>query len=197
MHLKTIHNYIHLFKFDLDKEKLLDSSKKIYKLVENNFKNNETNHQIKSTLTTKLYESYNYLMYPFDEVHNLYTNIKTSFDILKDGSEKKYYIQCWLNYYKKGDFIDWHYHWGKEKETWHGFYCLDCEPSFTSYKIPNFKDAINIYSEDNLMVISKSNGDEHRTWPWEYDKPRITIAFDIVPSNHIKYDKWLNHWLPI
>ena len=29
------------------------------------------------------------------------------------------------------------------------------------------------------MVISKSNGDEHRTWPWQYDRPRITIAFDL------------------
>lgn len=194
MYLKTIHNYIHLFKFSLDKNKLIHSSKNLYELVKNNL---YTNQQIKSTISTDLYERYNYLMYPSDEIHKLYTEIKTAFDSLKDDPNKKYYIQCWLNYYNKGDFIDWHCHWEKEKETWHGFYCLDCEPSFTSYKLPNIKDPINIYSEDNLMVISKSNGDEHRTWPWEYDKPRLTIAFDIVPYEYINYKQWTNHWLPI
>jgi len=194
MYLKTIHNYIHLFKFSLDKNKLIHSSKNLYELVKNNL---YTNQQIKSTISTDLYERYNYLMYPSDEIHKLYTEIKTAFDSVKDDLNKKYYIQCWLNYYNKGDFIDWHSHWEKEKEAWHGFYCLDCEPSFTSYKLPNIKDPINIYSEDNLMVISKSNGDEHRTWPWEYDKPRLTIAFDIVPYEYINYKQWTNHWLPI
>jgi len=194
MYLKTIHNYIHLFKFNLDKNKLIHSSKNLYELVKNNL---HTNQQIKSTISTDLYDKYNFLMYPSGEVHKLYTEIKTAFDSLKDDPNKKYYIQCWLNYYNKGDFIDWHSHWEKEKETWHGFYCLDCEPSFTSYKLPYIKDLINIYSEDNLMVISKSNGDEHRTWPWEYDKPRLTIAFDIVPYEYINYKQWTNHWLPI
>ena len=194
MYLKTIQNYIHLFRFSLDKNKLIDSSEKIYELVKNNL---HTNQQIKSTISTDLYEKYNYLMYPSNEVHKLYTEIKTAFDSVKDDPNKKYYIQCWLNYYNKGDFIDWHSHWEKEKETWHGFYCLDCEPSFTSYKLPNIKDNINIFSEDNLMVISKSDGDEHRTWPWESDKPRLTIAFDIVPYEYLNYKQWTNHWMPI
>jgi len=197
MHIKTIHNYIHLFKYNLDKERLLDSSKKIYDLVKENFSKDKKEFTEQSTLSTQLFKSYNFLLYPLDQVHDLYTNIKESFDSIKDDPKEKYYIQCWVNYCQKGDFIDWHRHFDKERKTWHGFYCLDCEPSFTTYKLPDLNETVNVYSENNLMVISKSDGDEHRTWPWEYDKPRITIAFDIVPGHHIKYDKWLNHWIPI
>jgi hypothetical protein len=197
MHIKTIHNYIHLFKFNLDKQRLLDSSEKIYQLVKENFSNDKKEFTEQSTLSTQLFKSYNFLLNPLDQVHELYTSIKNSFDNIRDNFEKKYYIQCWLNYYQKGDYIDWHRHFDKERETWHGFYCLDCEPSFTTYKLPDIKEEVNIYGEDNLMVISKSNGDEHRTWPWQYDRPRITIAFDIVPNYSLIYNKWLNHWIPI
>jgi hypothetical protein len=94
--------------------------------------------------------------------------------------------------------------WQPEYESWHGFYCIDVEPdSYTTYRVfgrvPE-KDDIVIHSKDNLLVISKSDGDFHRSSKWENeDKPRITVAFDIIPShklvegNHVS----LNHWIPI
>ena len=60
-------------------------------------------------------------------------------------------------------------------------------------------EEIDIISKNNLLVISPSAGDQHRTWPWEGNgEPRITIAFDIVPESKFPsaIDK-MNHWIPI
>ena len=70
--------------------------------------------------------------------------------------------------------------------------------SYTTYRLPNKFEPVNVESENNLLVISKSAGDTHRTWPWEYaDRDRITIAFDIVPRPHFNPEAWLNHWVPL
>ena len=136
-------------------------------------------------------------MYPFDEFYDLYQEIKTFF-YESSISEEQHYIQCWMNIYRKGDFIDWHTHWPKEKNSWHGFFCVDCEPSYTTYRLPNRYEPVNVTSENNLLVISRSNGDTHRTWPWEYaDRDRITIAFDILPRLEFHPEAWLNHWVPL
>jgi hypothetical protein len=113
-------------------------------------------------------------------------------------------MQAWLNVYRTGEFIDWHSHWPAEFESWHGFYCVDVEPnSSTTYrlfgKIPE-KDDIVVTSQDNLLVISRSDGDYHRSSEWNNpDKPRITVAFDIIPMSKLyerrNYEK--NHWIPI
>ena len=151
----------------------------------------------KTPATTNVFSSYNLLMYPFDELHELREEIEKFFhECCID--EKKYYIQCWMNIYKKGQYIGWHKHWAPEDNSWHGFFCVDCEPSKTTYKIPGKHDEFDIVSENNLLVISKSNGDMHRTWPWDQaDRDRITIAFDIVPKDKVDPEVWLNHWLPI
>ena len=87
-------------------------------------------------------------------------------------------------------------------ESWHGYYCVDVEPSKTSYKLEKNGKIVHVQNEDNLLVLSKSLDDQHRTWAWEYDHPRITIAFDILPASNIlnfegenKMGK--NHWIPI
>jgi hypothetical protein len=137
-------------------------------------------------------------MYPLYGFHDLYKNIQTVFKQIAQTDEP-HYIQCWLNVYNKGDFIEWHKHFPPQVQSWHGFYCLDVEPgSYTSYRVPHLNHVTDIPSQDNLLVITRSAGDEHRSseWPFE-DRPRITIAFDILPQRHIWWDQWLNHWIPI
>jgi hypothetical protein len=195
--LVVIHDYIYLKKFNLNLQKLKNSSNILYNLVKNNFINNKKDYIKKSTLSTELFSSYNLLMYPLDEFYELYLEIQKTFQILNKNKEN-HYIQCWLNYYQKNEFIEWHNHWKEQNESWHGFFCVDCEPSITSYKLPNVVEQIDIHNKNNSLVLSKSDGDEHRTYPWEFDdRPRITIAFDIVPKKYIRYDEWLNHWIPI
>ena len=62
-------------------------------------------------------------------------------------------------------------------------------------------DVLNGLKEVDVF-LSKSLDDQNRTWAWEYDHPRITIAFDILPASNIlnfegenKMGK--NHWIPI
>jgi hypothetical protein len=76
---------------------------------------------------------------------------------------------------------------------------VNVKDSITSYRIPPNGGLININCADDLLVISKSDGDTHCTsdWTHENDK-RITIAFDIVPAPFIASQKMLlNHWIPL
>jgi hypothetical protein len=193
----TYEDYVITEKFNLDLIQLKASCYSLYDLVQENFSENKKDFTAQSTLTTQLFSSYNLFMYPYNGFYELYQEIKTFFEPYKD-KDKNYYIQCWLNFYREGDFINWHGHWHENAKSWHGFFCVDCEPSKTTYRIPGVKNDIDVISKNNLLVISRSDGDSHRTWPWPYsDRPRITIAFDILPSEYIEPTQWLNHWVPL
>ena len=54
-----------------------------------------------------------------------------------------------------------------------------------------------MYSKDGYLMVSQ-NGDKHSTQPWEYEQPRITLAFDVAPESEINpYDFHPNHWTPL
>jgi hypothetical protein len=200
--MKVYEDYVITNKLNLDLIGMKNSCHLMYDIINKKFNTDKIQGGYKdnsglSPLSTNLFNQYNLLLYTFEGFHELYNEIKYMFNQC-NPSTKKYYIQCWLNIYKKGNFIDWHNHWLPEFNTWHGFYCVDCEPSKTTYKIPNVSDPLDIVSENNLLVMSRSDGDQHRTWPWENeDKDRITIAFDIVPANQVDNNNWVNHWIPI
>jgi hypothetical protein len=202
------HNYVHTKNLNLNLEEIRTSCDYMHALVSKNFVvlektgNQLLEEQLKpywgnAPASTRSYGSYNLLLFPYNGFHKLYEEIRTTFrEIVPEGN---YYIQCWLNSYKKGEFIDWHGHWQSEYISWHGFYCVDVEPSKTTYRIQGFPD-LEVNSEDDLLVLSPSGKDEHRTWPWHDEtRPRITIAFDIVPGEFLdpteKHN--FNHWIPI
>ena len=197
--IELVEKYIFKCKLNLNLNELNTSSDIMYHFIKKNFSNNRADYAGKSTLTTKLYSSYNLLLYPLPGFHELYNEIKDVFHKVNPSSNEKYYMQCWLNYYQKGDFIDWHKHWEPESKSWHGFYCVNAESSYTSYKLPHIDTKIiDIQSENNLLVLSRSDGDKHKSSEWLYeDRPRITIAFDIVPRQYIDHKFPLNHWIPI
>jgi hypothetical protein len=194
-------DYIITSKLNLNLAEITNSCYKMKSVIDTHFKKSileveyaEDEGKL-SPLTTQGFEHYNLLMYPFDGFHSLYFEIQKLFQQC-NTSKEKYYIRCWLNIYGKGNFVDWHDHFPPKSGSWHGFFCVDCEPSKTTYRLPNIVDLVDIVSENNLLVLSKSDGDQHRTWPWEYDdRDRITIAFDIVPSTYT--GEFLNHWIPI
>jgi hypothetical protein len=197
-------NYVHTRKLDLNLIKIKNSSNKMYDFIRNVFTDNGKGCNGQTSMTEQIFSKYNLFLYPFAEFYELYFNIREMFyDKLEvENHEESYYIQSWLNFYWKGDFIDWHGHWPSYAYAWHGYYCVDVEPSKTSYKLENSKKIIDIKNENNLLVLSKSLNDNHRTWPWEYEHPRITIAFDIVPASTIlnyqgENKMGINHWMPI
>lgn len=188
-------------KLNLDLVSIKNSCYKLKDVIDKHFKEKILESEFEeeegklTPLTTQGFKYYNLLMYGFDGFHSLYFEIQKLFQQVKQQDEK-YYIQCWFNIYEKGNFVDWHEHYPPKCMAWHGFFCVDCEPSKTTYQLPNIVNPIDIISENNLLVLSKSNDDRHRTWPWEYtDRDRITIAFDIVPAKYT--GEFLNHWVPI
>lgn len=190
-------NYITTVKLNLDVNKIKQSCYKLNSIVER-FNVSEDGYDDPvglAPITTKVHEQYNLFMYRFEGFHSLYFEIQKLFRQL-NTNQNEYYIQCWLNLYKKGQYIDWHEHYPVTHKTWHGFFCVDCEPSKTTYKLPNETELVDVISENNLLVISKGDGDWHRTWPWEFeDRDRITIAFDIVPRE--RTDPRAKYWIPI
>lgn len=199
--MEVIENYIYVKKLNLDLFEMKLAIDQMYNFIKGRFVSDHSDYSGQSTMTTKLYSKYNLLMYPFPPFHDLYRNIQETFHELNGNDTSYNYIQCWLNYYREDEFIDWHGHWPSEMKTWHGFFCVDCEPSHTTYRLYNNEKDINVESKNNQLVISRSDGDQHRTWPWPYaDRPRITIAFDIVSADFFMGpDKtnWVNHWIPI
>ena len=191
--------YINTKKLNLDIPKIRNSCNIMYDLIKTHFGNESKDYTSQATLTTQLFGKYNILMYPYDEFHNLYFEIQKMFRECYPTVKHQYYIQCWLNVYNKGDYIDWHRHWS-EPDCFHGFFCVntETEQSGTAYKIEGVDQPVVINSEDNLMILSPSSHDLHRSSPWNIEyEPRITIAFDLVPKHIVDPTKWLNHWIPI
>lgn len=78
-----------------------------------------------------------------------------------------------------------HYHdhmGGEGAPVFHGYYCVNAEPSITYYKIDRLIDFENI-NKNNRAVLSET-GHPHGRDDWYFEKPRITIAYDIAPGGH-------------
>jgi len=185
-------------------QELVTTCDTMYKFIGSTFaKSNDYNGD--STLRSKLFTKYNFLMYPLPGVHDLYKNIhevfnQSYYEYFGYKNNRQHFIQCWLNYYWKGDYIDWHGHWPSPFNAWHGFFCVSVEPnSSTLYRWKDSESIIEIPSENGLMVMGISDGDKHRSTEWNQQTPRITVAFDIVPvdNSNIKPEQYINHWIPI
>jgi hypothetical protein len=59
-------------------------------------------------------------------------------------------------------------------------------------------ELIDVVGRNNMLVMGLSSNDLHRNIPWKIkNRPRITIAFDIVPGEFIDNRAWENHWIPL
>ena len=205
MNIQLHNDYVYTRQLDLNLAEQKYAARTMYEYIMTNFTSNRETDYNKGMApqTTSLYAQYNYFLYPIPGLHELFEKVKETFHACHSANEP-FYIQAWLNVYRAGEFIEWHSHWPPEFESWHGFYCVDVEPdSSTTYRlfgrIPE-KDDIVVPSRDNLLVLSRSDGDNHRSSEWTHkDRPRITVAFDIIPISKLydrrNYEK--NHWIPI
>ena len=173
--------------------------------------------------TTNLFGKYNIFMFSSYTLHQLYCEIVELWNKVKPKDvNEKYYLQSWLNVYDENKSIGWHYHWTEKYYAWHGFACVDVDVSKTTYALqpPHYQisksvdygthngqplleyddeyELIDVVGQNGLIVMSPSAGDSHRNIPWKIaERPRITIAFDIVPGRHIFNEDWENHWIPL
>ena len=194
--MTNYHDYVYSIKLkSLNNMELIKYCLEVEEMLRNTLKPIE-NPGWYGTFTTANHDSYNFLTFPNVEVNKLYKEISKYASYLLE--DKVYMIKSWVNIYRKDEKVDWHDHWPAPKKVWHGFYCVQVGDSYTEYKIPKVEDVIKINSKEGLLVIGKSENDKHRSSRWtEIDRPRITIAFDIVPVDSIENKLQPNHFIPI
>ena len=151
--------------------------------------------------TTKTNLQYNIFTFVYPQIHNLFKTIQNNFylcekDYYSKNLKCNYFLQGWLNVYKKDQFLDWHSHHYNIARGWHGFFCVDAELSSTLYKFEN-NSIIEVPSTNNKLVLGLCANNYHKTNPWHnVYKNRVTIAFDIIPEIGLKQFS-PNHWIPI
>jgi len=146
--------------------------------------------------STKILDYYNLFLFPNPHIYKLYRKVRKI--VYEDGGENnRYFIRCWLNFFNRGQYLDWHKHWCVNRKSYHGFFCVEVENSYTDYKFNDGK-ILSITGKNNRIVIGKTYNNLHKTSEWEYEYPRITLAFDIHPVEVIleKQDK-SNYWNPL
>ena len=198
--MRNINNYLYCFNLDLDTDNIKQECFQINELLQTLPQPEEhwINHY--GSKSSAVHKDYNIFTWTSSYIRTLYDELRFTFNKVKDSTEP-YAMQGWLNVYEKGHNINWHKHWDSEWKAWHGFYCVDVEKeqSHTEYNLPFMEENVQIESKNNLLVIGKSDNDEHRSSVWNQETPRITIAFDILPMSSINklQSNNLNHWIPI
>lgn len=199
---------------DNDLEKMSSYLLDVYNKIENvelrgiTEVDNKKDHWVKSQSTSTIkWREYNVFQFYNNEIHNLYSGVR---DLIKEACDyyeinydkQKYLIQGWfnINYNKKGK-LDWHDHgpvYGiNGAMNFHGYYCVKAEPSTTYYRINNEKEFENI-NKDNRLIVSQM-GHPHAMSDWDWDGPRITVAYDVVSLGDLSLNKIATpqHWFPL
>jgi len=167
----------------------------------------------RGSLTKLGIDYYNIFTFVNPGIYELYKSLRILMNDVCDYYEidfesQKYLIHGWFNLDNKtpneGKFggvnpikHSEHFHdhmEGVGAPVFHGYYCVEAEPSSTFYKIN--RDDNNIFeniNKNNRAIISET-GHPHGRDDWFQDEPRITIAYDIVPYNMlagVKPGKWI------
>lgn len=187
---------LYTYKTNLNLEKLKDAALQIYEVDQpttNYIVENQFRYDFEEITDIGQNTPCNFLMYPLPEIHSLYWTIHQIFHDcqLKEygkSLDKDYFIQCWANVFYENRNFTWHTHTKNTPYSWHGFFCINAEPSVTSYRFRENNSEVKILDlpcKNNSITIGLSHY-EHRTYAWEDDNnPRITIGFDIVPAKAI------------
>jgi hypothetical protein len=156
------------------------------------------------SISTIKYQEYNVFQFYNKEIYNLFLCIReTTKEACKyykyDYDQEEFMIQGWFNInYSKLGKLNFHDHGprGVKGPFFHGYYCVNAEPSETIYQINN-KDVINT-NKNNCLIISPM-GNLHAMKDWDWDGPRITIAYDIIPLRFLIANKNAiqQHWIPL
>ena len=160
---------------------------------------NLTDFSDSGSITTMNWEKYNVFQFYHPGIHNLFKNVK---DMVEeacwhygiDYEEQQFMVQGWFNInYAKAGKLNWHDHGGIKAPYFHGYYCVNAEPTVTHYRVFG-KEVIN-ENKNNRAILSEM-GHEHAMGDWEWDGPRITIAYDVLPLKAVVLND-PQHWIPL
>lgn len=154
------------------------------------------NFNIYNGAPTQLGDYYNIFTWDNPGIQNLKSALS---DVVREASEyygidydsENYFINGWFNLDFKTEGIGSgvspinhpeHYHdhaGGTGAPVFHGYYCVNAEPSSTFYKIKGTDTVFENINKNNRLIVSET-GHPHGRDDWYEDKPRITIAYDIA-----------------
>lgn len=184
----------------LNLKDLTDSCTAVVNYAENNLKNPSLSVDI--PLIGDTYNSYNLLLFPLPEIHNLYRSIQSTFKQIR--SEPNWWIKCWANVYTNQAHYDWHQHNTHYRgnvpmyPSYHGIFCVQGIDSATTYRNSTTAEQVHIYQQPNQLSIIQNHPDwSHRTWPYKHPETRVTVAFNIVHLEDIDPFQYVNHWVPL
>lgn len=198
---------------DIDLDSLSKFLQEKYELIENaklpgvtSMENDKGLWLESGSLSTVKWQEYNVFQFYNRSLHKLYKAVS---DTVKEACEyyevdfdkQNYYIQGWFNINNsEGGKLDWHDHGAAGAPNFHGYYCVNAEPSITHYKLFNDPSRIvDNVNKNNRLVISEV-GHPHSMGDWDWSGPRITIAYDIQPLSvliNAKNSIPEQHWFPL
>jgi len=153
------------------------------------------------SVSTIKWREYNVFQFYHPSIYKLYKNIS---ETIKEACEyyevdfdkQEYMVQGWFNInYNNSGKLDWHDHGGPFAPYFHGYYCVNAEPSVTYYRV--FDKETDNHNKNNRMIISEM-GHPHAMGSWDWEGPRVTIAYDIVPLKSLIANKAEpQHWIPL
>jgi hypothetical protein len=155
-----------------------------------------------NSVSTMKWRQYNVFQFHSSGLYNLYSSIS---DMVKeacqyyglDFNEQQYMVQGWFNInYTKSGKLDWHDHGPEGAPNFHGYYCVSAEPSTTHYRV--FDKNVENNNLNNRAILSEM-GHPHAQADWDWEGPRITVAYDVIPLKDLKkfaMDQE-QHWIPL
>ena len=162
-------------------------------------RNKETLWDDSQSESTRQWDKYNVFQFHSVEIFNLFRSLREmtieACDYYKiDFHAQNFIVQGWfnINYAKKGK-LDWHEHGGDGAPFFHGYYCVSAQPSNTHYRV--FDKEVTNVNKNNRAILSET-GHPHAMADWDWDGPRITIAYDVVPLEYVR-ENWQQHWVPM
>jgi hypothetical protein len=156
--------------------------------------------------STQLGKYYNIFTFKHEGINNLRSALK---EIIIEAcdyyglnfDDLEFYINGWFNLdYKthknssgvnplKNEMFFHDHMQGEGAPVFHGYYCVNAEPSSTFYKI-NGESIFENVNKNNRAIVSET-GHPHGRDDWFEEKPRITIAYDISPKDRYINSRWI------
>lgn len=155
-----------------------------------------------NSVSTMKWRQYNVFQFHSTGLYNLYKAVS---DMTKEACEyydlnfekERYMLQGWFNInHTKNGKLDWHDHGPSGAPNFHGYYCVSAEPSTTHYRV--FDKNVENHNKNNRAILSEM-GHPHAMAEWDWEGPRITVAYDVIPLRDIqKFGKdQEQHWIPL
>ena len=155
-----------------------------------------------NSVSTMKWRQYNVFQFHSTGIYNLYKAIRSmtveACDYYGlDFDKEQFMVQGWFNITHTGKGkLDWHDHGPNGAPNFHGYYSVSAEPSTTHYLV--FDKETENNNINNRAVLSEM-GHPHAMADWDWEGPRITIAYDIIPLRDLQKFamKQEQHWIPL